>query len=225
MFVDEEIIYDVYERLMKRAFKEVLDYDLQIPFKRIPYKESMEKYNSDKPDLRPETGEKYAFCWVTEFPMFEFSEEENKYVPAHHPFTQPHPDDLPILHSDKPKVRSRAYDLVLNGFELGSGSIRIHDKDLQSEVFRAIGLDHEQQQNKFGFMLEALQYAPPHGGFAIGTDRVAMIMAGAENIREVIAFPKNNNAYDLMMNAPSKVQKDQLDLVHIDLAKGKEHRG
>ena len=217
-FVEEEDIYDLMERLMVHVFKKVLNVDLKIPFRRMPYSEAMEKHKCDKPDLRPETGEEFAFLWVTDFPMFEFSETQNRFVPMHHPFTSPNKEDMEFLHTDKAKVRSRAYDLVLNGTELGGGSIRIHDNALQQEVFKALGFSEEQANEKFGFLLDALKFAPPHGGLAFGLDRWAMLMAKEDSIREVIAFPKNKEAKDLMMNAPSKVSGDQLDDVKIKLS-------
>jgi aspartyl-tRNA synthetase len=218
-FVEEEDLYDLIERLMKFVFKQVLDVDIKIPFVRLSHAESMKKYNSDKPDLRKESGDKFAFVWITDFPLFEYNETEKRFDAEHHPFTSPHLEDVKFLHTDKGKVRSRAYDLALNGFELGGGSIRIHDADLQSEVFKAIGLSKDEANQKFGFLLEALKFAPPHGGLAFGIDRWAMIMAGRENIREVIAFPKNKEARDLMLDAPSPVKLEQLDEVHIVLKK------
>jgi len=218
-FIDEEDIYDIMERLMVYVFQKVLGVELKTPFRRMTYSEVMEKYGSDKPDLRKETGEEYAFTWVTDFPLFEFSEEENRFVAVHHPFTAPHPDDMKYLHDDKGKVRSRAYDLVLNGFELGGGSIRIHDQQVQAEVFRALGLSEQEAQEKFGFLLEALKFAPPHGGLAFGLDRWAMLMAGKENIREVIAFPKNKEGRDLMMDCPAKVRDEQLKELHLKITK------
>lgn len=218
-FIEEEDIYALMERMMQYVFKRVLDYDLEIPFKRLTHKEAKEKYNSDKPDLRSETGEKFAFVWITEFPMFEWSETQNRFLAEHHPFTAPNPEDVEFLHTDKGKVRSRAYDLALNGFELGGGSIRIVDDKLQNEVFKSLGLSDEEIQNKFGFLLEALKFAPPHGGLAFGLDRWAMIMANRDNIREVIAFPKNKDARDLMLDSPSKISEEQLEELAIDLKK------
>jgi aspartyl-tRNA synthetase len=216
-FIDEEDVYGVMERLMHFVFKEVLDEDLEVPFQRMPYSEAMAKYNSDKPDTRKETGKKFSFLWVTEFPMFEFSETENRFLAMHHPFTAPLPEDIEFLHTEKGKIRSRAYDLVLNGTELGGGSIRIFDSALQQDVFKALGIDEEEQQKKFGFLLNALRFAPPHGGIAFGLDRWAMLMAERESIREVIAFPKNKDARDLMLDAPSDASDDQLNEVHIKL--------
>ncbi|MBI2125565.1 aspartate--tRNA ligase [Candidatus Woesearchaeota archaeon] len=218
-FIEEEDIYPLMERMMKFVFKQVLGKDIKTPFPRLAYKDAMKIYNSDKPDLRSKTKEEFSFLWVTDFPMFEFSEEENRFVSMHHPFTCPHPEDIKFLHNDKAKVRSRAYDLVLNGYEIGGGSIRISDGVLQQEVFKALGLSEKEAREKFGFLLDALQFAPPHGGLAFGLDRWAMLMAGKDSIREVIAFPKNKDAKDLMQDSPSPVAGDQLKQIHIKVVK------
>ncbi len=158
----------------------------------------------------------YRFLWVTNFPMFEYSEEEQRYVAAHHPFTSPNLEDVDKLLNDKANCYSRAYDLVLNGYELLSGSIRIHDQQLQEQVFEAIGMSKEEAKRRFGFFLEAFRYGtPPHGGVGIGLERLIMILAGTDNIRDVVAFPKTASASDLMSEAPSSVDKKQLDELHI----------
>lgn len=158
------------------------------------------------------------FLWVTDFPMFEFSEEQQKIIAVHHPFTMPHPDDLPLMESDPLKVRSVAYDLVLNGYELGGGSQRIHDQAIQSRVFDVLNLSKKQAEEQFGFFLEALSYGtPPHLGIAFGLDRIAMLITGTSNIRDVIAFPKTQKATDLMSSAPSHVELKQLRELKIEV--------
>jgi aspartyl-tRNA synthetase len=152
-----------------------------------------------------------AFTWITEFPLMEYSETEKRFMSTHHPFTSPFLEDLPLMTTDPGKVRARAYDLVLNGSEIGGGSIRIHNKEVQSQVFSALKLSNEEARLKFGFLLDALEYgAPPHGGLAFGLDRLTMIMTRAESIRDVIAFPKTQKAACLMTDAPSKVSIEQL---------------
>ncbi|MGA2525093.1 MAG: aspartate--tRNA ligase [Smithellaceae bacterium] len=162
------------------------------------------KLNLFKPD-------DLAFNWITEFPLMEYSDSEKRYVSMHHPFTSPVLEDVALFNSQPGKVRARAYDLVLNGSEIGGGSIRIHRKDLQAQVFKVLGLSNEEARSKFGFLLDALEYgAPPHGGIAFGLDRLTMIMTHAESIRDVIAFPKTQKAACLLSDAPSKVSIEQL---------------
>jgi aspartyl-tRNA synthetase len=161
---------------------------------------------------------KISLLWVTEFPMFEWSEEEKRYLAVHHPFTSPNPDDVNRLESDPGSVRARSYDLVLNGNEIAGGSIRIHDAALQQRVFRMLGIGEEEAQRKFGFLLTAFRYgAPPHGGIAFGFDRIAMLLSGGKSIREVIAFPKTASAVSLMDESPSEVDEKQLRELHIRL--------
>ena len=156
------------------------------------------------------------FLWVTDFPMFEYSEEEDRWVAAHHPFTAPKEEDVDKLFTDPEHCSSRAYDLVLNGYELLSGSIRIHNQDLQEKVFEAIGLTMEQAKEKFGFFLEAFRYGtPPHGGVGIGLERLTMVLADTENIRDVVAFPTTNSSLDLMSESPNYVDDSQLDVLGI----------
>lgn len=168
---------------------------------------------------------KFAFLWVTNFPMFEYVEEEDRYVAAHHPFTCPNLEDVDKLMSDPGNCYSRAYDLVLNGYELLSGSIRIHDQELQKTVFEAIGMSLEEAYDKFGFFIDAFKYGtPPHGGVGIGLERLVMILAGTDNIRDVVAFPKTASASDLMSEAPSPVYEEQLKDLHIAVTQPvKEH--
>jgi len=153
----------------------------------------------------------YRFLWVTDFPMFEYDDKDSRWNAAHHPFTSPHEEDFGKLLSDPGAVRALAYDIVLNGTELGSGSIRIHRQDIQKQIFNALGMTDEEARSRFGFFLEALEYGtPPHGGIALGLDRIVMILAGAESLREVIPFPKTAKAVDLMVDAPTPVSAAQL---------------
>jgi aspartyl-tRNA synthetase len=340
-FVDEEDVRQVAEGLMQRFFKEIKGIDIPVPFPRMTYKEAMEGYGSDKPDMRcglkfsaiselvrgcgfrvfadvvarggvvagfaapgaasysrsqidgliefaksqgagglvaikwtekglESSAEKFlgkelmekiakhlgakqgdlllfaadmwqktytvlgalrlemarrlqlvdensfALLWVNEFPMFEYSEEEKRFIAMHHPFTSPHPDDLPLLATNPGGARARAYDLVLNGTEIAGGSIRIHSVDLQRQVFGLLGIKDEEAERKFGFLLSAFRYgAPPHGGIAFGFDRLAMIFAGMKSIRDVIAFPKTASAISLMDEAPGDVDAAQLRELHL----------
>ncbi len=163
----------------------------------------------------------YKFVWVTDFPMYEWNEEHKRWDAAHHPFTSPHEEDIKSgkLVSDKGAVRALAYDVVLNGTELGSGSIRIHRQDVQAEIFRSLGMTDEEAKERFGFFLDALEYGtPPHGGIALGLDRIVMILAGASSLREVIAFPKTAKAIDLMVDAPTPVSDQQLKELSLRIA-------
>ncbi len=162
---------------------------------------------------------KYNLFWVTEFPLLEYDEEEGRYVAMHHPFTSAMDEDRPLMDTQPGKVRAKAYDLVLNGIEMGSGSIRIHRSEDQARMFKLIGLSAEEAQHRFGFLLEAFKYGtPPHGGFAFGVDRLVMILTGGESLRDVIAFPKAQNANCLMMDTPADVKQEQLDALSIRLA-------
>ncbi len=345
-FIDEEVIYSTHEELMALLWKKHLGIEIPTPFKRLTYKEALERYGSDKPDLRfglqindlsdivadsdfkifqstvknggrvvsitipgqgalgrgaldrltdkaiSQTGaggmifmkhyegeitcsvgkflsdetmksmaeksgagdgdlvlilagpapdvyeqmgalrliagkdfdlideSKTEFLWVTDFPLFEWSREDLRYYSLHHPFTAPNANGVDLLDESPEKVNARAYDLVLNGSEIGGGSIRIHDTELQQKVFGILGIDKEEAQNKFGFLLDAFRYgAPPHGGIALGLDRIVMLMAGAQSLRDVIAFPKNQKAQSLMDNSPDFVDENQLKELHISLRK------
>ncbi len=159
-----------------------------------------------------------AFCWIIDFPFVMWNEEENRWDPSHHLFTSPLPEDIPLVDTDPGAARGTQYDLVLNNYEVGGGSIRIHDRTLQEKVFKLIGLDAEVAQERFGHMLEAFEYGtPPHGGIAPGIDRIVMLLAGEPNIREVVAFPKNQAARDVMANAPSHVDDQQLKELHLEI--------
>lgn len=348
-FVDENDIMDINERMMQKVFKELLDVEIKLPLPRMTYKEAMERYGSDKPDVRfgmelknisdivkgtefvvfknalenggsvrainakgcgnfPRkqidslvefvktyqakglawiivnadgtlksqiakffTSEKlqeivdamegqagdlilicadkdkvvfdalgalrlelskrleltktddFAFLWITEFPMLEWDEEENRYVAVHHPFTAPMEQDLELLEKEPGAVRAKAYDIVLNGYELGGGSIRIHRRDIQQKMFELLGFEPEDAQERFGFLLDAFKYGvPPHGGLAFGLDRIIMLMSGANSIRDVIAFPKVKDASCPMTDAPNVVDQKQLEELGIAVIKEKE---
>ena len=341
-FVDEEDIYEVHERLMKKVWKDVLNVELKIPFPRLTYQEAMDRYGSDKPDvrfglelvdvtdianessfnvftnniksggvvkainvkksllsrkeideliefvkiygakglawmkydgqklessvvkffsdklqkelvkrleaekddlllfvsdhkhfvvndalgnLRVHLGKKlklikegYSFVWVTEFPLVDYDEDEQRHVAVHHPFTSPKDEDIGLLDKEPAKARAKAYDLTLNGVELGGGSIRIHKPEVQEKIFKLLGISQKEANEKFGFLLEAFSYgAPPHGGIAFGMDRMVAMMTGNESIREVIAFPKTKNAESLMEGSPSDVSDKQLKELNIKL--------
>ncbi len=345
-FVEMDDIIALNEGLLKRVFKEVIDVDVQLPIKRMPYAEAMSKYGSDKPDLRfgmeiqniteavrgtdfavfkgaienggsvraiiakncadmgrkkidklgefvktykakglawiaykegeikspiakffseedmakllsaagaevgdlvlivadvdsvvlqslgalrlelakelgiLEENKEFNFVWITEFPMFEYDEEEKRFVALHHPFTAPMDEDLELLETDPGRARAKAYDIVLNGEELGGGSIRIHDTNLQQRIFNLLGFTDESAWERFGFLLEAFKYGPPpHGGLAYGLDRMVMFLAGTDNIKDVITFPKNQNAYCPMSEAPNVVDKKQLIDLGIEVSK------
>ncbi len=337
-FVDIDDVMGMNERMMATVFKEVLDVDIALPMRRMPYREAMARYGSDKPDLRfgfelkditditrdcgfkvfedatsvgaividggetkftrkeidqlteyvkglglkglawhkaasssfakqmtetamtailSQTGfsegdllfvigdakqtlvrtslgalrcecarrlnllnpKEFSFVWITEFPLFEFSEEEGRYVAQHHPFTSPMAEDVHFLEEGQlGQCRARAYDMVLNGYELCSGSIRIHDSQVQAKMFGLLEMTPQQIENRFGHLIKAFQYGvPPHGGIGFGLDRIIMLMAGTENIRDVIAFPKTQNAVEVMMNAPSSVDEKQLRELHLSM--------
>ena len=210
-FIDEEDIFALTEELMKLILKELKNIDIVTPFTRISYKDALAKYKSDKPDLRPEIKTEFSFCWVVDFPLFKFNEDEKRWESEHHPFTAPDNEDLENLEKAPDKIKSRSYDLVLNGMELGSGSIRIHRQELQEKIFKIIGIEKEEATKRFGFLLEAFQFgAPPHGGVALGLDRLLAILCAETSIREVITFPKTSAAYCPLTSAPSDVSDKQL---------------
>lgn len=197
------------------------NHDPQWIFKRVgALRLQLAQKFADKHKLFEKTGTAadFKFLWVTDFPMYEWDEEAKVWNAAHHPFTSPHEDDITSgrLVTDKGSVRALAYDIVLNGTELGSGSIRIHRKDVQAEIFRSLGMTDEEAKDRFGFFLDALEYGtPPHGGIALGLDRIVMILAGATSLREVIAFPKTAKAIDLMVDAPTLVSDQQMRDLHL----------
>ena len=187
-------------------------------------------YMGDRLGLRKP--EEFKLLWVTDFPLFEYDEEGNRWVARHHPFTSPKPEDIEVMINNNPvienaekylehpyaKIKANAYDMVLNGNEIGGGSIRIYQRELQEKMFAALGMSKEEAQHKFGFLLGAFEYgAPPHGGIAFGFDRLCAILGGSESIRDFIAFPKNNSGRDVMIDAPSTIDEKQLEELQIKL--------
>ncbi len=223
-FVDEEDVLTLVEKMITNLVKEVAPekHISQSPFPRLTYAEAMGKYKSDKPDLRKDKNDPYelAFCFITDFPLFVYEEGEAKYVPSHHLFTSPK-DPRGFLTAEKPEtLTAKQYDLALNGFEVAGGSIRIHDADVQRKVFEYLKLTPDEIETRFGHMLKAFSFGvPPHGGIAFGLDRLIAILAGVQNIREVIAMPKTGDARDPLMGAPSTLPVQQLDDAHIQVKK------
>ncbi|MCA9409248.1 MAG: aspartate--tRNA ligase, partial [Candidatus Omnitrophica bacterium] len=210
-FVSEEDIFTITEGLFKEIFKQVKGIDIPTPFPRMTHQQAMAEYKSDKPDLRKE-GEEFAFTWIIDFPMFKYNDEEKRWESEHHPFTSLKEEDLKYIDSKEfGKIRARSYDLVLNGSELGSGSVRIHKKDIQKQIFDIIGFDEKEATERFGFLLRAFEYgAPIHAGAAYGVDRLVAILCGLDSIRDTIAFPKTQKGSCLLTDAPSSVDDKQL---------------
>lgn len=221
-FVTQDDILNLVEEMFIEMIKKIFPEKKisQAPFPRINHAEAKAKYGNDKPDMRKDKNDKdeLAFCWVINFPLFVRQTKEDffhgagqEWGPSHHMFTAPKEEDIHLLGKDPGKVKSYQHDLVLNGFEVGGGSIRIHDPIIQAKIFDLIGFT-EQQKKEFAHLLEAFSYGvPPHGGIAPGIDRLLMVISGADSIREVIAFPKDKAARDPVMNAPSEVTQEQLD--------------
>jgi len=222
-FISEEDVFSLSEKLMQEIFQKIKGVDLPIPFRRMSYAEAIAKYNCDKPDLRQETKQEFNFLWVVDFPLFKYNAEEKRWESEHHPFTAPKEEDLGILESSPEKVKARSYDLVLNGTEIGSGSIRIHRQDLQEKIFQIIGINEAEAKKRFEFLLEAFEYgAPPHGGIAFGLDRLLAILAGEESIREVIVFPKTQKGFCPLTAAPSPVDEKQLKELGLSIKRPKK---
>ena len=209
-FVNQEDVIKLMEGLLKKIWKDVLNVDVKTPFPRMTYKEAMEKHGNDRPDIRKDKSnpKEFAFLWVVDFPLFQYDKENKKHVANHHPFTSPNMEDFK---KNPETARSWGYDIVLNGVEIGGGSIRIHNSEVQQKVFEILQISKEDQERKFKFLLDALKFgAPPHGGIALGLDRLMQLLLNTESIRDVIAFPKNTEGKEVMLNAPSEVTEQQL---------------
>jgi len=224
-FVTQEEILSLIENLFKEIAEKVLKKKIyKFPFPRIPYAEAIQKYGTDKPDIRPDKKDTnlLAFCFVVDFPLFEWKKSENRWDSMHHPFTAPKEEDIPLLEKEPGEVKSYQHDFVLNGFEVGGGSIRITDPKLQEKIFKILGHSSSQIQRKFGHLLEAFEYGvPPHGGIAPGIDRFLMVVLNEPSLREVIAFPMTSGGQTAVMDAPSEVDSSQLKELGINVVKKK----
>ncbi len=227
-FIKQKDILNLVEKLFIKIVKELVELDKSLskkltfkPFFKLDYQEAIKKYGTDKPDLRKnkKDPDELAFVWILNWPLFEWNSDEKRYDSCHHIFTAPQEKDLPLLDKEPLKVHSWQHDLVLNGHEIGGGSIRIHQREIQEEIFKLVGLTNEETEEKFGHLLRAFEYgAPPHGGIALGLDRLLMILFNEKSIRQVIAFPKSGDGRDLTMEAPSSVSPEQLKELGIKIS-------
>ncbi len=221
-FIDEEDVMALTENLLIALIQKIFPTKKikEIPFPRISHEEAVVKHQSNKPDMRSGDGpDELAFVWVVDFPLFE-KDASGHLASTHHPFTSVKDEDMGMLDSNPEKAKAKAYDIVLNGYEIGGGSIRIHQKDTQEKIFKILGLSEKEIQSKFGHIIEAFEFgAPPHGGIAIGLDRLLAIIRNEPSIREVIAFPKTGDARDPLMGAPSEVPPKQLKELGISFQK------
>jgi aspartyl-tRNA synthetase len=219
-FPNQKDILDLIERLMIEVAKLAGKKLTFKPFKVLTYEQTMKKYKTDKPDLRKNKKDpnEACFVWIINWPLFEWDKDEKRWDPMHHIFTAPKEESLKFLEKEPSKVKSWQHDLILNGHEIAGGSIRNHNPDIQKKTFKLIGLSEKEIKEKFGHLLKAFEYgAPPHGGIALGIDRLLMILRNEKSIREVMAFPKTGDGRDLMMEAPSKVDKKQLKELNIKI--------
>ena len=221
-FMNQEEILNLTERLFTKLVTNLFPEKkvTYSPWPRITYQEAMEKYKTDKPDIRINKNDsnELAFCFIVDWPYFEPELKDGKHIPFHHIFTAPRTEDIPLLEYEPLKARSWQHDLVLNGYEVGGGSLRIYDHKIQEKILELVGISKEEAQEQFGHLLEAFQYGvPPHGGIAPGIDRLLMILLNRANVREVVAFPKTGDNKDLLMNSPSEVSEQQLKDLHIKL--------
>jgi len=227
-FIKQSDIISLIEKLVIKIVKNLIELDKDLskkltfnPFFKLNYKDAIKKYGTDKPDLRKNKKDpnELAFVWILNWPLFEWNNEEKRYDSCHHIFTAPKDKDLGLLDKEPLKVRSQQYDLVLNGVEIGGGSIRIHKRNVQEKIFKLVGLKKEEIEEKFGHLLKAFEYgAPPHGGIALGIDRLLMLLLNEKSIREVILFPKTGDGKDLLMEAPSRVDSKQLKELNIKIS-------
>ncbi len=228
-FVSQEDILTLIEEMIIGLVKNIFPqkHILQTPFPRLQYKEAMEKYGSDRPDLRKDkkSPDELAFAFIIDFPMFEWSEEEKRWKSVHHPFTRPQTENIVEIKNNPEKILAHQYDLVLNGYEIGGGSLRSYKKEVLEAIFEIMGHTKSEIQEKFGHLLEAFEYGvPPHGGIALGLDRLISLLVNEPNIREVIPFPKTGDSRDLMMNTPSEVSKEQLKELCLEIKKPEKNR-
>lgn len=228
-FVGQRDVLNLLEELLVALIKKIFPEKriTKIPFPKITYQKAMEKYKSDRPDLRKnkENTNELAFAWITDFPMFEWKKQEGAWDAVHHPFTRPQTKDIEKIKKEPEKILAFQYDLILNGEELGGGSLRSHEPKILETVFEVLGHKKTEIKKKFGHLLEAFEYGvPPHGGIALGLDRVLAVILGEPNIREVIAFPKTGDNRDLMMQSPSEVDEEQLKELHLKLMKKHQKR-
>jgi len=227
-FIKQSNIINLIEKLIIKIVKNLIEFDKDLskkltfnPFLKLNYKDAIKKYGTDKPDLRKNKKDpnELAFAWILNWPLFEWNNEEKRYDSCHHIFTAPMIKDFDLLDKNPLKVRSQQYDLVLNGVEIGGGSIRIHKRNVQEKIFKLVGLGKEEIEEKFGHLLRAFEYgAPPHGGIALGIDRFLMLLLNEKSIREVILFPKTGDGKDLLMEAPSRVDPKQLKELNIKIS-------